>query len=170
MRTRIKIIFLLLGLIFILSSCRTSTPRLDYRAVARASIVLGIDINLEDNHKLYLEATNWIGTPYRAGGDSKRGTDCSGLAYQVFRKVYHTQLPRNTEDLKDKSNKVAKRNLREGDLVFFTSSRSGRKVAHVGIYLKDGKFIHASTSKGVMVSNLNENYYTKHWISGGRMR
>lgn len=161
---------LLLGLIFILSSCRTSAPRLDYRAVARASIVLGIDINLEDNHKLYMEATDWIGTPYRAGGDSKRGTDCSGLAYQVFRKVYHTQLPRNTEDLKDKSDKVAKRNLREGDLVFFTSSRSRKKVAHVGIYLKDGKFIHASTSKGVIVSSLNEDYYTKHWISGGRMR
>lgn len=161
---------LLLGLIFILSSCRTSAPRLDYRSVARASIVLGIDISLEDNHKLYIEVANWIGTPYRAGGDSKRGTDCSGLAYQVFRKVYHTQLPRNTEDLKKESNKVAKRNLREGDLVFFTSTRSGKKVAHVGIYLKSGKFIHASTSKGVIVSSLDENYYTKHWISGGRIR
>ena len=103
-------------------------------------------------------------------GDSKRGTDCSGLVYQVYRKVYRTQVPRNTEDLKKESNKVAKRNLREGDLVFFTSSRSKKKVAHVGIYLKNGKFIHSSTSKGVIVSNLNESYYTKHWISGGRIR
>ena len=143
---------------------------MDYQALARASILLGVDINMEDNHKLYLEAADWIGVPYRGGGDSKRGADCSGLVYQVYRKVYRTQVPRNTEDLKKESNKVAKRNLREGDLVFFTSSRSKNKVAHVGIYLKNGKFIHSSTSKGVIVSNLNENYYTKHWISGGRIR
>ena len=92
------------------------------------------------------------------------------LSFPIYRKVYRTQVPRNTEDLKKESNKVAKRNLREGDLVFFTSSRSKNKVAHVGIYLKNGKFIHSSTSKGVIVSNLNENYYTKHWISGGRIR
>ena len=132
---------LLLGLIASLSSCRTSAPRLDYQALARASILLGVDINMEDNHKLYLEAADWIGVPYRGGGDSKRGADCSGLVYQVYRKVYRTQVPRNTEDLKKESNKVAKRNLREGDLVFFTSSRSKNKVAHVGIYLKNGKFI-----------------------------
>ena len=144
---------LLLGLVASLSSCRTSAPRLDYQALARASILLGVDINMEDNHKLYLEVADWIGVPYRGGGDSKR-----------------TQVPRNTENLKKESNKVAKRNLREGDLVFFTSSRSKNKVAHVGIYLKNGKFIHSSTSKGVIVSNLNENYYTKHWISGGRIR
>lgn len=161
---------LLLGLIISFSSCRTSAPRLDYKALAKASIRLGVDINLEDNHKLYMESADWIGVPYRGGGDSKRGTDCSGLTYQVYRKVYRTQLPRNTEDLKKKSNKVSKRNLREGDLVFFTSRNSGKKVAHVGIYLKNRKFIHASTSKGVIVSNLNEDYYTKHWISGGRIQ
>ena len=111
-----------------------------------------------------------MGVPYRTGGESKRGTDCSGLTCQIYKKVYHTKLSRNTEGQKKESSKVAKRNLREGDLVFFTSSRSGRKVAHVGIYLKDGKFIHASTSQGVIVSRLDEPYYTKHWISGGRQR
>ena len=143
MGVNFKLIFILTGLIFILSSCRTSAPRLDYQALARASILLG---------------------------DSKRGTDCSGLTYQIYRKVYRTQVPRNTEDLRKESTKVAKRNLREGDLVFFSSSRSRKKVAHVGIYLKNGKFIHASTSKGVIVSRLSEDYYTRHWISGGRIR
>lgn len=161
---------LLLGLVISFSSCRTSAPRFDYTALARASILLGVDINLEDNHKLYMEAADWIGVPYRGGSDSKRGTDCSGFTYQLYRNVYRMQLPRNTEDLKEKSKKIAKRNLQEGDLVFFGSSRSGKKVAHVGIYLKNGKFIHASTSKGVIVSNLNEDYYTRYWISGGRIR
>ena len=159
-----------LGLILSLSSCRSVAPRLDYKALAKASVRLGIDINLEDNHKLYLEASEWIGTPYRAGGDNKRGTDCSGLTCQLYKKVYHTKLPRSTDTQKKESNKITKRNLREGDLVFFTSSRSGKRVAHVGIYLKNGKFIHASTSQGVIISHLNEPYYTKHWKSGGRLR
>ena len=156
-----------LGLILSLSSCRSVAPRLDYKALARASVRLGMDINLEDNHKLYLEASEWIGTPYRAGGDNKRGTDCSGLTCQLYKKVYHTKLPRSTDTQKKESNKITKRNLREGD---FTSSRSGKRVAHVGIYLKNGKFIHASTSQGVIISHLNEPYYTKHCISGGRVR
>lgn len=170
MKVRLNILFILIGLVTILSSCRTSAPRLDYQALARASILLGVDINLEDNHKLYLEAADWIGAPYRGGGDSKKGTDCSGLVYQIYKKVYRIQVPRNSEELKDKCYKVAKRNLKEGDLVFFSSSRSRKKVAHVGIYLKNGRFIHSSTSRGVIVSRLGEDYYSKHWISGGRMR
>lgn len=70
MRVNFKLIFILTGLILILSSCRTSAPRLDYQALARASILLGVDINMEDNHKLYLESAEWIGVPYRGGGDS----------------------------------------------------------------------------------------------------
>ena len=63
---------------YILVPVALPLPRLDYQALARASILLGVDVNLEDNHKLYLEAADWIGVPYRGGGDSKRGTDCSG--------------------------------------------------------------------------------------------
>ena len=170
MKINFKLFFILVGLTVIFSSCRTSAPRLDYQALARASVLLGIDINLEDDHKLYLEAADWIGAPYRGGGDSKRGTDCSGMVYQIYRKVYRIQVPRNTEELKNKSNKVAKRNLKEGDLVFFTSRVSRKKVAHVGIYLKDDKFVHASTGQGVIVSSLKEDYYTKHWLCGGRVK
>lgn len=64
--------------------------------------------------------------------------------------------------------KVSKRNLREGDLVFFHNGRKKRIASHVGIYLKNNKFIHASTSRGVIISSLNEDYYRKHWLSGGR--
>lgn len=170
MKGKCKGMFLLAGLVVLLSACRTSAPRADYRALAKASIRLGVDIDLKDNHKLYLEAAKWMGVPYRSGGDSKRGTDCSGFVHQLYRKVYRTEVSRSTEDLKKESSKVAKRSLREGDLVFFTSNRSRKKVAHVGVYLKNGKFIHASTSRGVIVSRLNEDYYSRHWISGGRIR
>ena len=127
-----------------LSSCHTSAPRLDYKALAQASVRLGVDIELQDNHKLYIHASEWI--------------------------VYHTRLSRSTDGQLKESSKISRRNLREGDLVFFTSRASRKKVAHVGIYLKDGKFIHASTSQGVIVSNLREKYYTQQWLCGGRIK
>lgn len=84
---------LLLSLLAGLSACRTSAPRLDYKALAKASVRLGMDIGLEDNHRLYIEASHWIGTPYRSGGSSRRGTDCSGLTMQLYRSVYRLKLP-----------------------------------------------------------------------------
>ena len=78
------------------------------------------------------------------------------------------RLSRSTDGQLKESNKIARRNLREGDLVFFTSRSSRKKVAHVGIYLKDGYFVHASTSRGVIVSHLDEAYYRRCWLRGGR--
>lgn len=160
----------LIGLLIGLSSCHTSAPRLDYKALAQASIRLGVDIEPQDNHQLYINSAEWLRTPYRAGGDSRRGTDCSGLVVQLYKKVYNTRLPRSSDQQMKESHKISRRNLREGDLVFFASPSSRKKVAHSGIYLKNGKFIHASTSSGVIVSNLDEEYYKRYWISGGRVR
>lgn len=170
MKQSFSYIIVLLGLMSCLSSCHTSAPRLDYKALAQASVRLGMDIELTDNHKLYVNAAEWIGTPYRAGGDSRHGTDCSGLVSRLYKKTYRMRLSRSTDGQLKESNKIARRNLREGDLVFFTSRSSRKKVAHVGIYLKDGKFIHASTSQGVIVSSLKEKYYTQHWLCGGRVK
>lgn len=170
MKRYLSYIATLAGILIGLSSCHTSAPRLDYKALAQASVRLGVDIELTDNHKLYINAAEWIGTPYRPGGDSKRGTDCSGLVSQLYKKVYRTRLSRSTDGQLKESNQISRRNLREGDLVFFTSRASRKKVAHVGIYLKDGKFIHASTSRGVIVSSLKEKYYTQYWLCGGRIK
>ena len=163
-------ILLLPVLVMGLSSCRTTTTKVDYRALVKASVKLEMDIGYKDNQLLYTEVSGWLGTPYRSGGSSKNGTDCSGLATQIYRKVYHIRLPRTSDAQYNNSNKVSKRDLREGDLVFFTSGRSGSKVAHSGIYLKNGKFVHAGSSRGVIISSLNEDYYRKHWKSGGRYK
>ncbi|MCD8184227.1 MAG: NlpC/P60 family protein [Bacteroides sp.] len=170
MKRHLSYIIALAGLLVGLSSCHTSAPRLDYKALAQASARLGIDVELTDNHALYINVAEWIGVPYHAGGDSKRGTDCSGLVSQLYKTVYHTRLPRSTDGQLNECKKISRRNLREGDLVFFTSRASRKKVTHVGIYLKDGKFIHASTSQGVIVSRLNEKYYTDYWLCGGRIK
>lgn len=130
-----------------------------------------MDIDRKDNHKLYVESSKWIGTRYRAGGTSHRGVDCSGLVCQLYQKVYRKQLERNSDDQrKENCRKVSKRNLQEGDLVFFHNGRKKRTATHVGIYLKDNKFIHASTSSGVIVSSLDEAYYRRCWMQGGRVK
>ena len=108
-----------------------------------------MDIDAKDNHRLYIEVADWIGTPYRHGGTTRKGTDCSGFTSAVYKKVYRHKLKRSSEEQRTKNcRKVAKRNLKEGDLVFFHNGRKKRKATHVGIYLKDGRFVHASTSRG----------------------
>ena len=85
--------------------------------------------------QLYVNAAEWIGTPYRAGSNSKHGTDCSGLVSQFYKKTYRIRLSRSTDGQLKESNRIARRNLRDGDLVFFTSRASRKKVAHVGLSL-----------------------------------
>lgn len=160
-------ILFLLPLFF--GSCRTAAPAYDYQELARASLRLGIDIDMKDNHALYVESAKWLGVPYRGGGTSMRGVDCSGLTTALYKKVYRKELERNSDDQRKKDcRKVKKSKLREGDLVFFHNGRKKKRATHVGIYLKNKKFIHASTSHGVIISRLDEEYWHKHWLSGGR--
>ena len=160
---------ILCALPFLLGSCRTVAPQYDYQELAKASVRLGIDIEMKDNHALYVESASWLGVPYRGGGTTRRGVDCSGLTSAIYSKVYRKGLERNSDDQRKKDcKKVKKGKLREGDLVFFHNGRKKKKATHVGIYLKDQKFIHASTSRGVIVSTLNEEYWKRHWLSGGR--
>lgn len=171
MQKRLIELSLLLTVAIALSSCKSSAPAYDYRKLAKASIKLGIDISMTDNHKLYVEASEWIGVPYRYGGTGKRGTDCSGFTSHIYKKVYRKKLERSSEGQRDKNSyKIAKRHLKEGDLVFFATTKKRKKASHVGIYLKNDKFVHASTNRGVIVSDLNEDYYRKCWLSAGRVR
>ncbi len=169
---RSKYFLLFTGLLILLASCGTTRrSSSDYRALAKASVRLGVDIDRRDTHPLYLEASEWMGVRYRSGGNTKNGVDCSGLTCQIYRKVYNKNLERSAAGQMNRNcRKIGKHRLKEGDLVFFTTANSGKKAGHVGIYLKKGKFIHASTSKGVIVSNLNEAYYRKHWLQGGRVK
>jgi lipoprotein Spr len=126
-------------------------------------------IDKSDNQALYTAVSKWFGTPYKIGGTTKKGVDCSGFVNVIYKEVYGKSLARNSADIYLKSDKIAKANLREGDFVFFRTNKS-KSVNHVGIYLKNGKFAHASTSKGVIVSSLDEAYYNKAFFSGGRAK
>jgi len=119
------------------------------------------------NIKLYSFIDNWSGTKYKYGGMSKSGVDCSGFCNVLYNKVYGKTIKRTTKDLAKQINKVSKNNLKEGNLVFFNISK--KKNSHVGIYLKNRRFVHASTSKGVIISSLDNPYYKKAYNKGGKL-
>ncbi|MFC6632409.1 NlpC/P60 family protein [Microbulbifer taiwanensis] len=111
--------------------------------------------------RIYAQYREWKGTRYALGGLSKRGIDCSGLVYTTFRDRLGIRLPRTTEYQARAGKAIKRSQLRAGDLVFFKTSR---KVRHVGIYLEDDQFFHASTSKGVTISRLTDYYWRdKYW-------
>ena len=157
--------------ILLLSSCATRAPHYDFREIARAAVRLDMDIAQNDNHRLYIEASNWIGVPYRSGGISMKGVDCSGLTSVIYKHVYRKKLHRNANEQRTYDcKKVSKAHLKEGDLVFFHNGSKNRIASHVGIYLKQGRFIHASSSRGVTVSCLDEKFYKRRWMQGGSVR
>ncbi len=111
--------------------------------------------------KLYAQHKSWKGTRYKLGGLSKKGIDCSGFVHITYKERFGKTLPRTTELQAKVGTGITRQQLRAGDLVFFNTSR---KVRHVGIYIEDGKFLHASTSKGVMISNINNVYWKEaYW-------
>ncbi|HEX7071174.1 MAG TPA: NlpC/P60 family protein [Rhodothermales bacterium] len=109
------------------------------------------------------EVRTWEGTPHRLGGQNRSGVDCSGFVMRVYDDVFGLSLPRTTEDQAQEGREVSASSLVPGDLVFF---RTAPKTRHVGIYLSDGEFAHASSSDGVRVSHLDEPYWRRtYWMS-----
>jgi probable lipoprotein NlpC len=129
-----------------------------------------LNVKLEFNEdKQLLETINdWIGTPYRSGSSTKRGTDCSGFVTRVYKDVYGINLIHNSSSMFQEVKRIKKDSVRTGDLVFFR--RSPRQpIYHVGIYLKNGKFAHSATNGGVMISSLHQPYYQRNFYAAGRV-
>lgn len=122
-------------------------------------------VNAAEKESLVDYAQQFIGVPYKYGGVSPSGFDCSGFLTYVFNE-YGVDLPRRSVDQFNSGKVVKNDELGAGDLVFFNTSGSG--VSHVGIYLEDNKFIHADSSKGVMINSLGESYYKKRYLGAKR--
>lgn len=131
---------------------------------------LDIKLGRHDNKKLYKELKKWLGTPYAyAQHTCGEGTDCSGMVMEVFQEVYGIKVHRNSAKMLEQNcREIDLDDLREGDLLFFCTNGDGR-VSHVGIYLKDNKFVHASSSRGVCVDDLRQNYYATHFHAAARV-
>jgi lipoprotein Spr len=127
--------------------------------------LLDIEIESVVNFTLFQFIEDWWNTSYRYGGTGKNGIDCSALTGLLFSSVYGVSLPRTAREQYAKTKKIKREELTEGDLVFF-NTRGG--VSHVGMYLCNEYFVHASTSNGVTISSLNEAYYSKRYLGAGR--
>jgi lipoprotein Spr len=167
-----KFFALYITCIFLFNACGTKNIYPNSDMYSDLSQRFNIKITQDDNLELYDIASGWLGASYKIGGNSKKGVDCSGFVNAIYKDVYKKTLNRSTANIFEKDIAKSERSkLSEGDLVFFRTDNGNKKIPnHVGIYLKNNKFIHASTSKGVIVSSLDESYYKKAWVSGGKVK
>ncbi|HJU45859.1 MAG TPA: NlpC/P60 family protein, partial [Chitinophagaceae bacterium] len=124
-------------------------------------ILLDIAVERLTNLKLLETIDEWYGTRYRYGGSTRDGIDCSAFTCALMTAAFGSALPRTSREQYAASQRIEKADLQEGDLVFFNTSGG---VSHVGVYLNNNKFVHASTSSGVMISDLNEDYYLRKYV------
>jgi hypothetical protein len=124
-------------------------------------------VTADDNPKLYEVIKQWYGAPYRRSGMTTKGTDCSGFVLSVYRDVYDMDLLRSSREMAKHILPIEKTELQEGDLIFFRTKNS-KVINHVAIYLKDGYFVHASSTRGVVIDNLERTYYKKNYYQSGR--
>lgn len=181
MRKTLNIIYILVPLFAtaILTSCGTS--RNTATVIKKSTVVKSGGNTISENQSISIpadlapqsqallqEASRWLGTPYKYGGEDKSGVDCSGLVMNVYRSALSIKMPRNSKAQSDYCTPVPKNNLTPGDLLFFATS-GGKTVSHVGIFIGDNRMIHSSTSKGVIVSDINADYYVRTFAGSGRV-
>lgn len=127
--------------------------------------ILGVSARDLSNKSLYSFIDKWLGSPHRLGGTKPSGVDCSGFVGMLYQEVYGKNLPRTSRDMGTHVKRKYERQLREGDLVFF--SFSGKNIDHVGVYLHNNKFVHVSTRRGVIISDIKDNWYYKYFVRAG---
>lgn len=170
-------LLLAIATLLCLASCSTNKPK----PVTHKPAVVKVDksdylkhnpCHLDsDQYALIEEALEWLGTPYAyARAEKGKGTDCSGMTMRLYEDVLGIKLPRNSAKQAEACKEIDKKNLRPGDLVFFATGKDKHRISHVGMMLTDDAFIHASSSKGVVINSLSTPYYTRTYICSRRVR
>lgn len=135
----------------------------------RYSKKLGLPFEYTEDKELLKTVTAWLGTPYRYGSSSKqKGTDCSGFVSSIYREVYGIKLNHSSHSMFQQVERIRKDSIQTGDIVFFRRSPK-QPIFHVGIYLKENKFIHSASKGGVKISSLKEPFYNKNYYAAGRV-
>ena len=128
------------------------------------ALLLDTEVERIKNVNLYTSVDEWMGTRYRLGGNNKSGIDCSALVQILYVTQYGVNLPRTAREQYEATQRISRTDLQEGDLVFFNTQGG---VSHVGVYLQNNKFVHAS-SGGVTISDLFDEYWERRFIGVGR--
>jgi probable lipoprotein NlpC len=154
-----------LVMLTVLASCSSRRPAVKTTAAA-ANIATAME-NLKSK-QLYRFITEWTGVRYKLGGLDKSGIDCSGFALLLEKDIYSVTLPRRSRDQAETIKERAQNQLKEGDLIFF--SFGGSDVDHVGVYLNNNYFVHASTTRGVVVDDLSLPAYQRAMVKAGSFK
>ena len=152
----------------IITDASKARPVLSGSIKERYASLLNVKEKELGNENLYRFIDNWIGVPHRTGGMDKKGVDCSGFTTLLEKEVYDRDLPRTARSMAEDVKRKYEQDLQEGDLVFFDFD--GQKFSHVGVYLHNNKFVHASTSKGVIISDLKDPWYYKYFSRAGSVK
>ena len=131
----------------------------------RYALLMDVEVEALMNQRLYRYIEDWWGTPYRLGGTGRSGIDCSAFVQRLQSEVYGQKVPRVTGDQQFACRPVPEAERREGDILFF---RTGDQVMHVGVYLQNHRFVHASTSRGVVIDDIRSDYWRKAYLGTGR--
>lgn len=182
---RVSFFLFFLAICLVFTSClfrpersvnnKMANPRNTYSAktnkgnlVANYAELLGVHEKDIGNIELYSFIDEWMGAPHRLGGQLKSGIDCSGFINQLYNQVYDKTIPRASYEMAEVVKRKYENQLVEGDLIFFSFGKG--KVDHVGMYLRNNKFVHVSTSKGVIISDLHETWFYKYFVRGGTVK
>lgn len=130
------------------------------------AMILDVEAESVTNAELFNFIDDWYGTRYRLGGTTKKGIDCSAFSSQLLASVFSLSLPRTAHEQYKMCEHLKKEDLMAGDLVFFNTTGG---VSHVGVYLANNHFVHSCSSQGVMISSLDDAYFSKRFIGGGRV-
>lgn len=134
---------------------------------AKYAEALGVHENKISNIALYSFIDEWYGVPYKYGGKNKKGIDCSNFTSTLYKTIYNKSLAGSSASIFNQCKVILKSQLKEGDLVFFKIEND--HITHIGIYLQNNKFVHATTKKGIMIDDLEEPYYKKYFFKAGRL-
>jgi lipoprotein Spr/probable lipoprotein NlpC len=157
--------FYLMLIMLFMSSC--GTRRYAEKSTTKAARAADVMAGLKSK-ELYKFITDWTGVKYRLGGMDKSGIDCSGFAVLLEKNIYGHTLPRRSKEQAETIKKKGQNKLEEGDLIFF--SFGGTEVDHVGVYLNNDFFVHASTTRGVIVEDLKLPVYQKAIVKTGTLK
>jgi hypothetical protein len=147
-------------------SSRTGTVEKASSLHLKYAVLLNTEVEFLEDCTLLPYVDEWYGTRYRMGGTNKTGIDCSAFTQAIYLSAFALNLPRTARDQYKSSRIISATQLKEGDLVFFNTTGG---VSHVGIYLQNNKFVHASSRNGVVISDLFEPYYLKRYLGAGRI-
>jgi lipoprotein Spr len=165
---QLRLLFILLLVPFIISAQTKKSKRKEQYDISSYYAAQQLSIDSARTPYLFYQVYDWLGTRYKYSGDSKKGIDCSGFVSEMYEKVYCIHLSGGSRDIWATVQPIEKGQLSEGDLLFFKIKMGG--ISHVGIYLGNNKFAHASVRSGVTISDLNEAYYKRYFYKGGRIR